>query len=118
MSDLPFTGVIAASRYIKENPKIVEKMVPAITRAVYVTHDDPEAAIEVMQSYLRMTADEAKETYKLVRNSFSPIVTKASVKKVAAVVSKSTGVKPTKEAKDYTDLTFLNKVLLKLGKKY
>ncbi|MBI2089875.1 MAG: ABC transporter substrate-binding protein [Deltaproteobacteria bacterium] len=117
MPDLPFTGVIATSRYIKEKPKIAEKMVRAIARAVYVTHDNPEAAVEVMQSYLKMTADEARETYKLVRKSFSPIFTEVSVSKVAEVVSRSTGVKPTKAPRDYTDLTFLNRILLELGKR-
>lgn len=117
MPDLPFTGVIATFRYTKESPKTVEKMVRAITRAVYRTHDDSKAAIEVMQSYLKMTADEARETYNLVRKSFSPVLTEASVKKVAEVVSKSTGVKPTKAPGEYTDLSFLNKVLSELGKR-
>lgn len=117
MPDLPFTGLIATSRYTKENPKTIEKMVRAIARAVYLTHDNPEIAVEVMQSYLKMTADEARETYDLVRKSFSPILTEASVKKVAEVVSRSTGVKPTKAPADYTDLAFLNKVLQDLGKR-
>jgi len=36
---------------------------------------------------------------------------------VADVVSRSTGVKPTKAPADYTDLTFLKKVLQDLGKR-
>ncbi|MBI4528785.1 MAG: ABC transporter substrate-binding protein [Deltaproteobacteria bacterium] len=97
MPDLPFTGVIATSRYIKENPRVTEKMVRAISRAVDVTRQNPEAAIEVMQSYLKMTADEARDTYHLVRKSFSPVLTEGSIKKVADVVSRSTGVKPRRQ---------------------
>jgi len=36
---------------------------------------------------------------------------------VADVVSRSTGVKPTKAPGEYTDLAFLNKVLQDLGKR-
>lgn len=117
LPDFPFTGLIATSRYIRENPAIVKRMVRAIVRAVYISRDDPEAAIGVMQSYLKMKPDEAKETYQLIRKSFSPILTEAGLKKVAAIVAKSAGMKPTKEPRDYTDLSFLNKVLGDLGKK-
>ena len=117
MPDLPLTGIIASSRYIKENPKIVEKMVRATVRAVYVTQENPEAALAAMRGDLKMTPDEAKDTYSLVRKSFSPILTEVSVKKVADVVARSTGVKPTKAPGDYTDLSFLNKVLQERAKR-
>ena len=117
MPDLPFTGLVATSRYVKENATVTEKMVRAITRAVYVTSENSEAAVEVMQSYLKITAEEARDTYNLVRKSFSPVLTEASVKKVAEVVAKSTGTSPTKAPAEYTDVTLLNKVLAELGKK-
>lgn len=117
MPDLPFTGLIATSRYIKENPSSVEKMVRAIARATYVASENPEAAISVMESHLKMSASDAKETYFLIRKSFSPILTESGLKKMAEIVAKSAGMKPTKEPKDYLDLSFLKKVLAELGKK-
>jgi len=117
MPDLPFTGLIATSRYIKENPGGVEKMVRAITRATYVASENPEAAISVMGSYLKMSPADAKETYFLIRKSFSPFLTESGLKKMADIVAKSAGMKPTKEPKDYLDLSFLNKVMVQLGRK-
>ncbi len=117
MPDLPFTGLIATGLYIKENPRAVQKMVRAIVRGVYATADNPEAAIGVMQGYLKMKPDEAKESYYLIRKAFSPMLTEAGLKKMAAVVSRSMGVKASKEPMEYTDLSFLNEVLADLRKK-
>lgn len=117
MPDLPFTGLIATGRYIKENPKSVEKMVRAIVRAVYLCRDDPETAIEVMQSRLKMRPQEARETYPLVRKFFSPVLTEGGVRKVAGVMAKSGGTKPTKEPKDYMDTSFLDRALSELGRR-
>ena len=117
LPDLPFTGLIATDRYIRENPKTVEKMVRAIVRAVYLCRDDPETAIGVMQSHLKMRPQEARETYPLVRKFFSPLLTESGVRRMAAVVSKSAGVKPTKEPKDYMDLSFLDRALSELGRR-
>ncbi|MDZ4341156.1 MAG: ABC transporter substrate-binding protein, partial [Candidatus Binatia bacterium] len=77
MPDVPFTGLIATTRYIKENPEIVKRMVKATVRAVYKTAEEPDTAISVMQNYLKMKPEEAKETYALVRKSFSPVLTEA-----------------------------------------
>jgi NitT/TauT family transport system substrate-binding protein len=114
MPDVPFTGLIATSRYIKENPQIVKKMVRSTVRAVNVTRQDSEAAISVMKSFLKMNAQEATDTYTLVRKAFSPVLTEAGMKRSAAIVSKSAGMQPTKEPKDYMDLSFLTQVLAEL----
>jgi ABC-type nitrate/sulfonate/bicarbonate transport system substrate-binding protein len=91
MPDLPLTGIIAASRYIKENPRIVEKMVRATVRAVDIARENPENVVAVMRKDLKMTPDEARETYELTRRSFSPIFTEASINKVAEVVPNQPG---------------------------
>ena len=117
MPDLPLIGLIVAARYMKENPKIVEKLVRAIVRAVYATRDDSETAISVMQSYLKMKPDEARDTYFLIRKSFSPVLTEAGLKRVAEMVSKSAGIRPTKEPKEYMDLGFLNQAVVELGRR-
>jgi hypothetical protein len=70
-----------------------------------------------MQSYLKMRADDAKDTYTLVRKSFSAVLTEAGMKKSAAIVARSAGMQPTKEPKDYMDLTFLVQVLKELETK-
>jgi hypothetical protein len=81
-------------------------MVRATVRAVDIAREKPETAFAVMRKDLTMTPDEARETYELTRKSFSPIFTEASIKKVAEVVAKSTGTKPTKAPGEYTDLSF------------
>ena len=65
--DISFTGLAATSKYVKENPQTVEKMVRAIARATFLVRDNPDLAVGAMQDYLKMTPDEASETYRLLR---------------------------------------------------
>jgi len=117
MPEVSFTGVIATSRYVKEAPKTVERMVRAIVRATYLTRDDSAAALDAMQRYLKMPADEARESYRLVRTSFNPLLNESGIKKMATLVSKSIGITPAREPKDYMDVSFLSRALSDLGKK-
>jgi NitT/TauT family transport system substrate-binding protein len=117
LSEMAFTGLIATSRYVKENPKTVERMVRATIRGTLSARDDSVAAIEAMQSYMRMPPDEARDTYRLVRKSFTPVLTESGVRRMAALVSASSGVSQTKEPKHYMDVSILNRLLLELGKK-
>jgi ABC-type nitrate/sulfonate/bicarbonate transport system substrate-binding protein len=114
---MSFTGLVATTRYIRENPKAVERMTRAIVRATFSARDDSAAAIGAMQSYMKMPPDEAKETYSLVRKSFTPFLSESGVKKMAELVSISSGVSQTKEPKDYMDVSFLNRVLSDFHKK-
>lgn len=114
---MAFTGLVATNRYIKENPKTVEKMVRAIVRGTYLARDDSTAAIGAMQSHMKMAPEEAKETYRLIQRSFNPNLTETAVRTTAELVAGSLGVKPVKEPKDYMDVTFLNRVLADLRKK-
>jgi len=117
LPEMSFTGLVATGRYIKEQPKTVERMVRAIVRGTFSARDDPAAAIGAMQSYMKITPDDARESYQLVRRSLSPILTESGVKRMAAMVSGTTGVGQTREPKDYMDLSFLNRALSDLGKK-
>jgi len=117
MPEVSFTGLIATSRYVKEAPKTVERMVRAIVRATYLTRDDSAAALDAMQRYLKMPADEARESYRLVRTSFNPLLNESGIKKMATLVSKSIGITPAREPKDYMDVSFLSRALSDLGKK-
>ncbi len=117
MPEVSFTGLIATTRFIKEEPKTVERMVRAIVRATHVTRDDSAAALDAMQRYLKMPPDEARESYRLVRTSFNPLLNESGIKKMAALVSKSIGVTPAREPKDYLDVSFLGRALADAGKK-
>jgi ABC-type nitrate/sulfonate/bicarbonate transport system substrate-binding protein len=117
LPEMSFTGIVATTRYIKENPKTVAGMIRAIVRGTHSARYDSAAAIKAMQTYMRITPDDATESYNLVRKSLSPVLTEAGVKKMAGMVSNSTGVSPTREPKEYMDLTFLNQALLDIGKK-
>jgi ABC-type nitrate/sulfonate/bicarbonate transport system substrate-binding protein len=117
LPEMAFTGLIATSRYIRENPKTVERMVRATIRGTLSARDDSVAAIEAMQSYMKMPPDEAKETYRLVRKSYTPALTESGVRRMAELVSTSAGVSQTKEPKHYMDVSILNRLLLDLGKK-
>jgi ABC-type nitrate/sulfonate/bicarbonate transport system substrate-binding protein len=117
LPEMSFTGIVATGRYIKENPKTVERMVRAIVRGTYSARDDSAAAIGAMQSYMKITPDEARESYQLVRRSLTPILTESGVKRMAGMVSGTIGVAQTREPKEYMDLSFLNRVLLELGRK-
>lgn len=117
LPEVSFTGLVATGRYIKENPKTVERMVRAIVRGTYSARNDSAAAIGAMQSYMKITPDEARESYQLVRRSLTPILTESGVKRMAGMVSSTTGVSPTREPKEYMDLSFLNRVLLELDRK-
>lgn len=117
LPEMSFTGIVATGRYIKENPKTVERMVRAIVRGTYSARDDSAAAIGAMQRYMKITPDEARESYQLVRRSLTPILTESGVKRMAGMVSSTIGVAQTREPKEYMDLSFLNRVLLELGRK-
>jgi ABC-type nitrate/sulfonate/bicarbonate transport system substrate-binding protein len=117
LPEMAFTGLIATTRYVKENPKTVERMVRATIRGTLSARDDSVAAIEAMQSYMRMPPDEAKDTYRLVRKSFTPALTESGVRRMADLVSTSAGVSQTKEPKHYMDVSIVNRLLLDLGKK-
>ena len=114
---MSFTGLIASGRYIRENPKTVERMTRAVVRATLAAHDDAAAAIGAMQSYMKMPRDDARETYNLVRKSFTPVLSESGVRKMAELVAASSGVSQTKDPKDYMDVTFLNRALSDLKKK-
>jgi ABC-type nitrate/sulfonate/bicarbonate transport system substrate-binding protein len=117
LPEMAFTGLIATSRYIKENPKAVERMVRATIRGTLAARDDSVAAIETMQSYMKMPPDEARETYRLVRKSFTPILRESGVQKMAELVSTSAGISQTKEPRHYMDVSTLNRLLLDMGQK-
>ena len=117
LPEMAFTGLIATGRYVKDNPKTVDRMVRAIVRGTFFARDDSATATATMQSYMKITPDEAGETYRLVRKSLTPVVTESGVRKMAALVSSSTGAVQTREPKEYMDLSFLNRALLDLAKK-
>ena len=111
LPEMSFTGLVATNRYIRENPKTVERMIRAIVRGTYLASDDSVAAIGAMQSHMKMTPDEARETYRLIQKSFNPNLTEAGVRTTAELVASSLGAKPMVEPKDYMDLSFLKRVL-------
>ena len=111
LPEMSFTGLVATNRYIRENPKTVERMIRAIVRGTYLARDDSVAATGAMQSHMQMTPDEARETYRLIQKSFNPNLTEAGVRTTAELVASSLGAKPMVEPKDYMDLSFLKRVL-------
>jgi ABC-type nitrate/sulfonate/bicarbonate transport system substrate-binding protein len=111
LPEMSFTGLVATNRYIRENPKTVERMIRAIVRGTYLACDDSVAATGAMQSHMQMTLDEARETYRLIQKSFNPNLTEAGVRTTAELVASSLGAKPMVEPKDYMDLSFLKRVL-------
>ena len=116
LPEMAFTGLVATTRYIRENPKIVESMVRGMVRATYSARDDSDAAVGTMQSYMNMTPNDARETYRVVRKAFSTNLTELGVKRMSSLISDSTGVKATKEPKEFIERSFLNRVLSQLGK--
>ncbi len=110
LPEMSFTGLAATNRYLRENPRTVEKMVRAIVRGTHLARDDSAAAIDVMQSQLKMGVDGARETYRLIQRSFNPNLTETGVRTTAELVASSLGAKPNKEPRDYMDLSFLNRV--------
>jgi ABC-type nitrate/sulfonate/bicarbonate transport system substrate-binding protein len=114
---MAFTGLVATARYIRENPKTVERMTRAVVRGTFSAHDDSSAAIGAMHSFMKMPKEDARETYSLVRKSFTPVLTETGVRKMAELVSSSSGVSQTKDPKDYMDVSFLNRALSDLKKK-
>jgi ABC-type nitrate/sulfonate/bicarbonate transport system substrate-binding protein len=114
---MSFTGLVASGRYIRENPKTVERMVRAIVRGTVAARDDSAAAIGAMQSYMKIPLEDSRETYRLVRKSFTPVLAESGVKKMAELVSTSVGIPQTREPKDYMEVSFLNRVLSDLNKK-
>ncbi|HTM09868.1 MAG TPA: ABC transporter substrate-binding protein [Verrucomicrobiae bacterium] len=117
LPEISATGLVTSSLYIKENPRAVERMVRAIVRGTLAARDDPVVALEVMQGPMKMSADEARETYRLVRRSLTPVLTEAAVRNMARLVSSSSKITQTKEPKDYLDESFLNRALADLNKK-
>ena len=117
LPEISATGLVASSLYIKENPRAVEKMVRAVVRGTLAARDEPAIALEVMQRMMKMNADEARETYRLVRRSLTPVLTETAVRNMAGLVSSSSKIIQTKEPKDYVDVTFINRVLAGLDKK-
>ena len=63
-----------------------------------------------------MTPNDARETYRVVRKAFSTNLTELGVKRMSSLISDSTGVKATKEPKEFIERSFLNRVLSQLGK--
>ncbi|HEY1269641.1 MAG TPA: ABC transporter substrate-binding protein [Candidatus Binatia bacterium] len=117
LPEISATGLIASASYIKENPRIVEKMVRAIVRGTIAARDEPAAAIEVMQSSMKMSPEDARETYRLVRKSLTPVLTETGVRNMAGLVSGSAKIAQTKEPRDYMDMVFINRALAELSKK-
>ena len=117
LPEMSFTGLVATGRYIRENPKIVERMVRAIVRGTLSARDDSAAAIGAMQSYMKMPLDDSSETYRLVRKSFTPALNESGVKKMADLVSSSIGVSQTREPRDFMDVSFLSRAMSDLNKK-
>jgi len=117
LPEISATGLVASSSYIKENPRTVEKMVRAIVRGTFAARDEPATAFAVMQGPMKMSAEEARETYRLVRRSLTPVLTETGTRNMAGLVSASSKITPTKEPRDYMDGTFLNRVLAEQQKK-
>jgi ABC-type nitrate/sulfonate/bicarbonate transport system substrate-binding protein len=117
MPDISFTGLATTSRYVKEHPQTVDRVVRAIARGTSLVRDNPDLAIGAMQDYLKMTPNEARDTYRLLRRAFSPILTDEGLKNLATIVSSSSGVKATKDPKDYVERSFLNRALSDMGKR-
>lgn len=116
LPEMSFTGLVATNRYIRENPKTVERMVRAIVRGTHLARDDSAAAIGAMESQMKMEADDARETYRLIRRSFNPNLTEAGVRTTAELVASSLGAKPNKEPREYMDLSFFNRATSDLWK--
>jgi ABC-type nitrate/sulfonate/bicarbonate transport system substrate-binding protein len=117
LPEISATGLIASTSYIKENPRIVEKMVRAIVRATLAAREDPQMAVGVMQGPMKMSSDDARETYRLVRRSLTPVLTETAVRNMAGLVSSSSKIVQTKEPRDYMDTSFLTRALADAPKK-
>jgi ABC-type nitrate/sulfonate/bicarbonate transport system substrate-binding protein len=117
LPEISATGLIASAAYIKENPRVVDKMVRAIVRGTLAARDDSATAIEVMQTSMKMNPDDARETYRLVRKSLTPVLTEAGVRNMAGLVSGSTKIAQTKEPREYMDTVYLNRALSELPKR-
>ncbi|HEY1372948.1 MAG TPA: ABC transporter substrate-binding protein [Candidatus Binatia bacterium] len=117
LPEISATGLIASAQYIKENPRIVERMVRAIVRGTLAARDEPATAIEVMQTSMKMNPEDARETYRLVRKSLTPVLTETGVRNMAGLVSGSAKIAQTKEPREYMDTVFINRALADLSKK-
>jgi ABC-type nitrate/sulfonate/bicarbonate transport system substrate-binding protein len=117
LPEISATGLVASSLYIKENPRTVEKMVRAIVRGTLTAHDEPATAIEVMQGFMKMQPDEARETYRLVRVFLTPALTEVGMRNMAGLVSNSSKIPPTKEPKEYIDGSFLKRALSEVNRR-
>ena len=111
LPEMPFTGLVATNRYIKENPKLVDAMVRSMVRATALAGNDMEAAIGALQTRMKMGPDDARETYRLIQRSFNSNLTEAGVRTTAELVANSLGTRPNKEPGDYVDLSFLRRVI-------
>lgn len=111
LPEMTFTGLVASSAFVKENPSTVNRMVRAIVRATNATREDSAAAMGPMLGYMKMAPEDAREAYHVVRRSFNPALSETSVRNMAAFVARAVGTKPTKEPKDYTDVSFLTRAL-------
>jgi ABC-type nitrate/sulfonate/bicarbonate transport system substrate-binding protein len=116
LPDLPFTGLISTSRYINDNAATIEKIVKAMVRAIYLSRDDREAVVGVLQNDMKMKPNDAAAIYNLIGKFFSPLPKEPGLRKMAEIVSKSAGIKPTKEPLDYLDFRFVNQAVTELGK--
>lgn len=111
LPEMTFTGLVATSSFVKDNPNTVGRMVRAIVRATNLTREDSAAAMGPMLGYMKMAPEDARDAYRVVRRSFNPALSEASVRNMAAFVARAAGSKPTKEPKDYTDVSFLARAL-------
>lgn len=116
LPEMTFTGLVASSSFVKENPATVGKMVGAIVRATNLARADAAAAMGPMLGYMKMAPEDAREAYGVVRRSFNPAMSETSVRNMASFVARAAGVKQTKEPKDYTEVSFLNRAFAELRK--
>jgi ABC-type nitrate/sulfonate/bicarbonate transport system substrate-binding protein len=114
LPEIAFTGLVGSSAYIRDNPKITERMVRAIVRATQMAQNDSTAAIETMTGTMKMSPDDARDTYKLVRKSFTPALTETGLRNMASLVSRAVGVKAGRDPREYMDQSFLNRALVEL----
>jgi NitT/TauT family transport system substrate-binding protein/sulfonate transport system substrate-binding protein len=117
LPEMSATGLIASTRYIKANPRTVEKMVRAIVRGTLAARDEPATAIEVIERSMKMNPEDAREAYRLVRKSLTPVLTETGVRNMAGLVSSSAKITQTKEPREYMDTAFINRALADLSKK-
>jgi sulfonate transport system substrate-binding protein len=114
--NVPFSALLTTAKVIQEEPDLVERVVKAVTKALFFIRENREGGIEMIMRHGQVDREVATSLYDLVRDAYVPALSPEGVMQRAELEFTTLKERPNFDPKAFMDDRFLKAALRSLGR--